>query len=101
MGISFHNKNDKKYVQYTCRIEECILNDIKKIAVKEDISINEAINQSLLFAVTDYKKIIKNKKGALIDKAPFKMYCLNYDLKFRHFVSKINSTFVINLFIWH
>ena len=56
MGISFHKKNEKKYVQYTCRIEEDILNEIKKISVKEDISINEAINQSLLYAIDDYKK---------------------------------------------
>ena len=56
MAISFHKKTDKKYVQYTCRIEEDILDDIKKIASKEDISINEAINQSLMFAISDYKK---------------------------------------------
>jgi len=56
VGISYHKKTDKKYVQYTCRIEENILNDIKKIASREDISINEAINQSLLFAISDYKK---------------------------------------------
>ena len=59
MAISFHKKTEKKYVQYTCRIEEEILNDIKKIAAKEDISVNEAINQSLSFAVTDYKKSLK------------------------------------------
>ena len=59
MGIAFHKKVDKKYIQYTVRLEENILDNIKTIAQKEDISINEVINQSLQFAIDDYKK---NKK---------------------------------------
>lgn len=59
MGIAFHKKVDKKYIQYTVRLEETILENIKTIAQKEDISINEVVNQSLQFAIDDYKK---NKK---------------------------------------
>lgn len=59
MGIAFHKKVDKKYIQYTVRLEETILDNIKEIAQKEDISINEVVNQSLQFAIDDYKK---NKK---------------------------------------
>ena len=59
MGIAFHKKVDKKYIQYTIRLEETILENIKEIAQKEDISINEVVNQSLKFAIDDYKK---NKK---------------------------------------
>lgn len=56
MGIAFHKKTDKKYVQYTVRLEENILNKIKQIAKEEDISINEVVNQSLQFAISDYEK---------------------------------------------
>lgn len=56
MGIAFHKKRDKKYVQYTVRLEESILDKIKLIASKEDISINEVVNQSLQFAINDYEK---------------------------------------------
>ena len=56
MGIAFHKKIDKKYVQYTVRLEENILDKIKLIASKEDISINEVVNQSLQFAINDYEK---------------------------------------------
>ena len=59
MGIAFHKKVDKKYIQYTVRLEETILENINAIAQKEDISINEVVNQSLQFAIDDYKK---NKK---------------------------------------
>lgn len=54
MGIEFHKKNEKKYIQYTLRLEEDVLNDIKKISSKEEISINEVVNQSLKFAIKDY-----------------------------------------------
>lgn len=64
MGIAFHKKTDKKYVQYTLRLEEEILEDIKAISQKEDISINEVVNQSLQFAIDDYKK---NKKWISAD----------------------------------
>ena len=63
MSIAYHKKTSINYVQYTCRIEEAILNDIKEIAQKEDISINEAINQSLQFAINDYKNNRKENKN--------------------------------------
>ena len=56
MSIAYHKKTDKKYVQYTLRIEENLLDKIKDISKKEDISINEVVNQSLEFAVKDYEK---------------------------------------------
>ena len=56
MGIAFHKKINKKYVQYTLRIEEDILEKIKEISIKEDLSINEVLNQSLNFAIDDYHK---------------------------------------------
>ena len=56
MGIAYHKKTNIKYVQYTLRIEENILDKIKVIAGKEDISINEVVNQSLQFAIDDYEK---------------------------------------------
>ena len=55
MGIAFHKKTEKKYVQYTLRLEEDILDSIREIAKKEDISINEVVNQSLQFAINDYE----------------------------------------------
>lgn len=56
MGIAYHKKTSKKYVQYTLRLEENILEEIKNIAEKEDLSINEVVNQSLKFAIDDYEK---------------------------------------------
>lgn len=56
MGIAFRKKTDKKYIQYTVRIEEQTLEDIRAIAKEENLSINEIINQCLSFAVEDYKK---------------------------------------------
>ena len=56
VGIAYHKKTSTKYVQYTLRIEENILNKIKEIAGKEDLSINEVVNQSLQFAIDDYEK---------------------------------------------
>ena len=56
MGIAFHKKINKKYVQYTLRIEEDILEKIKEISIKEDLSINEVVNKSLKFAIDDYQK---------------------------------------------
>ena len=56
MGIAFHKKTSTKYVQYTLRIEENILNKIKEISGKEDLSINEVVNQSLQFAINDYEE---------------------------------------------
>lgn len=56
MGIAYHKKTDKKYIQYTLRLEENILDKIREISKKEDLSINEVVNQSLQFAITDYEK---------------------------------------------
>ena len=56
MGIAFRKKVDKKYIQYTLRLEEEVLEKIREISKKEDISINEVVNQSLLFAIKDYEK---------------------------------------------
>ena len=39
MGIAYHKKTSTKYVQYTLRIEESILDKIKSIAGKEDLSV--------------------------------------------------------------
>ena len=55
MGMAYHKKTDKKYIQYTIRIEEDILDKVKSISNKEEISINEVINQSLRFAIEDYE----------------------------------------------
>ena len=55
MGIAFRKKTDKKYIQYTIRLEEKILDDIREIAKKEDLSINEIINQSLAIIIENYK----------------------------------------------
>lgn len=56
MGIAYRKRTDTKYVQYTTRLREEILNKIREIAHKEDLSINEVINQSLEYAVKDYDK---------------------------------------------
>ena len=68
MGIAYHKKTSTKYVQYTLRIEESILDKIKSIAGKEDLSINEVVNQSLQFAINDYeKKIIKAVSRQIVE----------------------------------
>lgn len=59
MSIAYHKKSSKNYIQYTLRVEEKIMNKIREISKDEEISINEVINQSLLFAIEDYEK---NKK---------------------------------------
>lgn len=56
MGIAYHKKTNRSFVQYTVRIEEGILDKLKHIAKQEGISINEVFNQSLHFAITDYEK---------------------------------------------
>ena len=62
LKILYNKKTSTKYVQYTLRIEESILDKIKSIAGKEDLSINEVVNQSLQFAINDYEK--NNNKGS-------------------------------------
>lgn len=59
MSIAYHKKSSKNYIQYTLRVEEKVMNKIREISKDEEISINEVINQSLLFAIEDYEK---NKK---------------------------------------
>ena len=56
MGIAYHKRIDKRYIQYTLRIEDSILEKIKQISKEEDISINEVVNQSLQFAIEKKKK---------------------------------------------
>lgn len=63
MGIAFHKKTDKKYIQYTVRIESNILDKVKEISQNEDISINAVINQSLNFAIEDYEKTNSKKEN--------------------------------------
>lgn len=55
MSIAYH-KNSNQFIQYTVRMNEEILEEIREIAKKENISINSCINQSLQFAINDYKK---------------------------------------------
>ena len=55
MSIAYH-KNYNQFVQYTVRMNEKVLEEIKKIAKKEDISINSCINQSLQYAINEYNK---------------------------------------------
>ena len=56
MSIAFHKKTNKKYVQYTIRIEEDVLEGMRTLAKKEDISINESFNQALKYVLEEYKK---------------------------------------------
>lgn len=53
MGISFQKKSKKNYVQFTVRFEEDLLDTIRKIAKKENLSINEVVNQSVRYALND------------------------------------------------
>ena len=53
MGINFKKKSKKNYVQFTVRFEEDLLEQIRKIARKENISINEVVNQSVRYALSD------------------------------------------------
>lgn len=55
MRISFQKKSKKNYVQFTVRFEEDLLDTIRKIAKQENLSINEIINQSVKYALTDKK----------------------------------------------
>ena len=56
MKMAYHKKKSKNYKQYNCRILDEILDKIRTISVKEDISINEVINQSLQFAIDNYEE---------------------------------------------
>lgn len=60
MGITFR-KRHRNFVPYTVRIEENLLEKIRNISYKEDLSINETINQSLEYVVNEYIK--ENEKS--------------------------------------
>lgn len=60
MSIAYH-KNSNRFVQYTVRMDEKVLEGIREISKRENISINSCINQSLQFAIEDYNKNNKNK----------------------------------------
>lgn len=53
-NIAFRKKTNKEYIQYTVRFESSILNSIKEISRKEELPINEVINQSLQFSIDNY-----------------------------------------------
>ena len=55
MGVNFERKTKKSYVQFTVRFEENLLETIRKIAKKENISMNEVINQTVKYALNDKK----------------------------------------------
>lgn len=55
MRVNFEKKSKKNYVQFTIRFEEDLLETIRKIAKKENISINEVVNQSVKYALGDKK----------------------------------------------
>ena len=55
MGIVFH-KRSRRDIQYTLRLGEEILEKIREIAYKEDLSVNETINQCLEYVVDEYER---------------------------------------------
>jgi len=55
MGLAYRKRNSKNYIPYTVRIREDIIERIREISYKEDISINEIFNQSLEFALKNYE----------------------------------------------
>ncbi len=60
MSIAYH-KNSNQFIQYTVRMDKNVLEGIKEVARKEDISINSCINQSLQFAIDEYNKTNSKK----------------------------------------
>lgn len=57
--MAYRKRTNGKYIPYSIRVREDILEKIREISYKEDISINDIFNQSLEFALQDYEK---NKK---------------------------------------
>lgn len=53
--MSIYHKTRKDYIPYSFRIESDLLDKIREIAGKEDLTVNETLNQSLRFAVENYK----------------------------------------------
>lgn len=60
MSIAYH-KNSNQFIQYTVRMDKNVLEGIKEVARKEDISINSCINQSLQFGIDEYNKTNSKK----------------------------------------
>ncbi len=56
MGYPFRKNQKNNYIQYTVRIKEPILNAVREISKKENISVNEIVNQSLEYLVEEYNK---------------------------------------------
>ncbi len=48
-------KRRKNYVQFTCRIEEKMLEKIKHIVLDYDLSVNEYINECLKLALDNLR----------------------------------------------
>ena len=55
MSMAYRKRNTGKYIQYTIRVKEDLLEKIREISYKEDISINDIFNQSLEYALKDYE----------------------------------------------
>ncbi|MBO5478858.1 MAG: hypothetical protein J6A04_04010 [Clostridia bacterium] len=55
MSMAYRKRNTGKYIQYTIRVKEELLEKIREISYKEDISINDIFNQSLEYALKDYE----------------------------------------------
>ena len=53
--MAYRKRNTGKYIQYTIRVKEELLEKIREISYKEDISINDIFNQSLEYALKDYE----------------------------------------------
>lgn len=57
-------RKKKHYTQFTCRIEDELLEEIRKVVLENDLySINDYINECLKFAVShmsiDFKKYVQ------------------------------------------
>ena len=55
MSMAYRKRNTGKYIQYTIRVKEELLEKKREISYKEDISINDIFNQSLEDALKDYE----------------------------------------------
>ena len=51
--INFEKKNKKKQIQYTIRFDEELLEKIREIANKENLSVNEIVNQSMRYVLNE------------------------------------------------
>lgn len=55
MGMAYRKRCDGKYIPYSIRVREDILEKIREISYQEDISMNDIFNQSLEYALKDYE----------------------------------------------